>query len=114
MAEVNKQIFANDFIEDDIFKLLGLEKAPENKKKEMLDNMMTIIQNRVISRILDSLGAEERKEMDKLIEAKETEKIYSLLDKKGVNMDAITAEEALNLKMEMINMFNSQKTDKTK
>ncbi|MCX6811667.1 MAG: DUF5663 domain-containing protein [Candidatus Berkelbacteria bacterium] len=94
-----------ELVDKNIFELLDLKDAPEDKKKEIMDNMMQTVQNRVLSRILDALSDEDLKEFDKLTAENKTEEINKFLDGKGVNLAQISAEEALNYKTEIINQM---------
>lgn len=88
----------------DIFALLGLENAPEEKKKEILDQMTATINNRVLARILDQLSEEEIREFEKLIDEKDDVKVIEFLKSKGVDLMQYAAEEAMIYKTEILNL----------
>jgi transcriptional regulator of aromatic amino acid metabolism len=102
---MNKIDYQNpsDLIDKDIFELLGIKNAPEEKKKEILGNMMATIQNRVIARVLDSLKEDEVKEFENLIASSDEAKIKEFLESRKINMTQIAAEESLLYKTEIIN-----------
>ena len=88
----------------DIFALLGLENAPEEKKKEILDNMTATINNRVLARVMDQLDENELKEYEDLLDQKDDQKIIDFLKSKDIDMMQYAAEEAMIYKMEIINL----------
>lgn len=104
MNQINYQNPA-DLIDKDIFELLGLKNAPEEKKKEILENMMGTVQNRIMARILDSLNDDEIKEFEQLVSTKDETQIKDFLDKKGIDLTQISAEESLLYKTEIINQI---------
>lgn len=93
-----------DLWDKDIFVLLGLENAPEDKKKEIMLNMTKTINNRVMARILDSMDDEALKEFDKLLGTNDDKQINDFLTAKGINLMEVTAQEALMYKTEILNM----------
>ena len=113
MAQMD-YIDPQELVDKNIFELLGLKDASEDKKKEIMDNMMQTVQNRVLSRILDSLSDEDLKEFDKLTAENKTEEINKFLNAKGVNLAQISAEEALNYKTEIINQMAARDEKTTK
>lgn len=104
MNKINYQDPA-DLIDKDIFELMGIKNAPEETKKEITDNMMATIQNRVMARILDKLDEEQVKEFEKLVDTGKEEEINKYLEEKGINVAQLSAEEALLYKTELLNQF---------
>jgi len=93
-----------DLWDKDIFTLLGLENAPEDKKKEILDNMTKTINNRVMARVLDMLDDESLKTFDQLLGTNDDQQINDFLKSKEVDLMEVTAQEALLYKTEILNL----------
>jgi len=88
----------------DIFTLLGLANAPEEKKKEIIDQMTATINNRVLARVLDQLSEEEIREFEQKIDEKDDAKVIEFLKSKGVDLMQYAAEEAMLYKTEILNL----------
>ena len=113
MANLNVPFEPEALFDKDIFELLGIENAPQEKKDEILNNMTRTIQNRVIARVLDGLDDASVKEFEKIIDEGDDQKTKTFLDAKGVDLTQITAEEALNYKTEIINRIREKETGQT-
>jgi hypothetical protein len=98
-----------DLWDKDIFELLGLENAPEEKKKEILENMTATINNRILARVMDQLDETELTEYEELLDQKDDEKIIGFLKNKGIDLVQYAAEESMIYKTEMLNL--AQKDD---
>ena len=112
MAINLKELNPADFIDKDIFDILGIGDASSEKKDAMLKEMIETIQNRVTMRILDLIGEEGGKEFGDLLEEGDDEKIKSFLSLKDVDLGKLTAEESLLYKMEIINLYNKEGENK--
>jgi len=107
-----KELNPTDFIDKDIFDLLGIAEASGEKKDAIMVEMIDTIQNRVIMRALDILGEKEGQTFTDLIAEGDDGKIKDFLIEKDVDLGAITAEESLLYKMELINLY--KKDEETK
>ena len=96
-----------DLWDKDIFVLMGLENAPEDKKKEIMDNMTATINNRILARILDQLTEEEIKDYEKLLDGNDDPKIIEYLKSKGIDLIQFTAEETMIYKVEILNLVQA-------
>lgn len=76
-----------------ILEELGLTNLNNERKKELLEKMSRLIQNRVLLRILRSLSEEDKKEFDKILETNDMEKIHKFLIEKVPDLDKITDAE---------------------
>lgn len=98
-----------DLIDKDIFELLNMKDAPEAKKKEITDNMLQTVQNRVLARILDTLEEPEVRQYEELIDAGDEQKMVAFLNSKNIDLNNLTAEEALRYKTEIVNLISAKK-----
>ena len=98
-----------DIANKDIFELLGLSEMPDDKKQEMLSTMLKTINNRILARILDNFSKEERAQLDMAFDRNDKATIGQMLLNKGLpDIEQLTAEEALLLKIELVNNFAKQ------
>lgn len=104
MNSSNTPIDPADLWDKDIFTLLGLENAPEEKKKEILENMTATINNRALARVMDQLDETELAEYELLLDQNDDEKITSFLKNKGVDLAQYAAEESMIYKTEILNL----------
>ncbi|MFA6532091.1 MAG: DUF5663 domain-containing protein [Patescibacteria group bacterium] len=102
------EIDPESLIDKDIFELLDLKDAPEDRKHQILEDMMETIQNRVVARILDSLKKEEVKEFEELLDEDDNDKVAQFLQTRNIDPVTFTAEEALNYKIEILNLIAAQ------
>ena len=102
MAIKLSDIDPGDIIEKDVFQLLGLEGSSEEDKKKVIDDMLETIQNRVVARLHDSLSEEDRSELERLNEAGNDDVVNQFLKARGIDINQITAEEALFYKTEIL------------
>jgi hypothetical protein len=91
-----------DLIEGDIFELLGLQNLSEEEKEDIMAKIIEGLQSRVVLRIDDLVGEEDRKKFYDLLDQSKDEEINSFLASKNINVPQITAEEALLQKNEII------------
>ena len=106
MAIDLKELDPMEFIDKDIFDILGIGEAASEKKDAIITEMVETIQGRVIMRALDLMGEEDGKVFGDLLAEGDDEKIKDFLIAKDVDLGKITAEESLLYKMEIINLFN--------
>lgn len=98
-----------ELIDKDIFSLLGIQDASDAKKKEMNDNMIITVQNRVLARILDSLDDAALREYETILDSGDDKKANEFLLAHNIDLTKITTEEALLYKTEIVNLIKSQK-----
>lgn len=98
-----------DIIERDIFEYLELTSVPEEQKAQMMENLLTSLRSRVMLRIADIIEEKDKAEFDSfkiLLNNSNTsqEQIESFLNKFNINLEQITAEEAILLKAEVMSL----------
>jgi SepF-like predicted cell division protein (DUF552 family) len=84
-----------------LFEELGLEGASDEHKAELVEQMATIVQNRIAMRIVDVLGEAQLNELNKLIEAGDDLAVGTYLEQNVPDYQAIVAEEIRRLKVEL-------------
>lgn len=95
-------ISSKDLIEGDVFELMGLQNLSEEKKEELMAQMIDGLQARVLVRIDDLITDIDREEFHKLLDEESDEKINEYLRTKNIDVKKITAEEALLMKSQII------------
>ena len=97
-----------EIIESDIFDYLELDTIPDAEKTKMMENLIISLRSRVMLRIADILEHkdptlfENFKKM--LSENPNQEEIEKVFQDNDINIDAITAEEAILLKAEVMGL----------
>jgi ElaB/YqjD/DUF883 family membrane-anchored ribosome-binding protein len=93
-----------NFLEKNIIEELGLETLPEEQKITLLEQMTTLVQKRVMLRIMEVLTEVEKDEFEKLLEEKGEDaiEIANFLREKIPNLDELVKEEIVKLKKEVI------------
>lgn len=98
-----------ELVECEIFEYLELEDIPEEQKAEMMENIIISLRSRIMLRIADVLEEKNDASFEnfkKLLgDEKVTESdVQQFLDSQQINLDAITAEETLLLKAELMGL----------
>jgi len=89
---------------DDIFKLLKLEDIAQEVKDKIIENAVSSIQSRVLGRVMDSLDDPEREEFMRLVADPDPKKAEEYLKTKEINIEQLTAQEALYYKSELLDL----------
>lgn len=90
----------NDLLNENIIGLLGLESLPDAEKAAMLEKMTTLVQKRLMLRVMDSLKEEDAKQMAEM--EKNPQEILAFIAEKVPNFENIVKEEVVRLKEEML------------
>lgn len=97
-----------EIIESDIFNYLELDSIPDQEKTKMMENLIISLRSRVMLRIADILEQKDpavfenfKKMLNENPNQAEIEKVFQDND---INVDAITAEEAILLKAEVMGL----------
>lgn len=98
-----------DLFGSNIFELLGMENAPQDKKDSLIKSMTETIQSRIVGRILDALSSDQTglAEFERLLDSGPQEAIEAFLETKGLDIGQMTAEETLLYKTEFIEKMTS-------
>lgn len=96
----------DEFIDDGIFKLLGIDDMSENDKEELLKKMFKTIENRVVAKVMDALPDSETEAVKDAVTATNKDKFYEILKRHNINLEKLYAEEALIYKLQMTDLVN--------
>jgi hypothetical protein len=102
---------ANDFdqlFDKDIFEFLGIKNIDPRKREEITETMMDTIENRVIARIFDNIPEAEQESFQQLFESEDKQKITKYLEEKNIDIQKFYIEEALNYKIDIIQLMNAK------
>jgi hypothetical protein len=96
----------SDFLEKDIFTIMGLESIDQKRKDDLLDVMEGTITTRVVARILDDLGDEKAKHLEDLISSESSDhEVLDFLEENKIDYIQYYAEEAVIYKSEVLSMI---------
>lgn len=88
-----------DTFDLDIFTLLGIADASDEKKHELLEVVTESVNNRVFSRVLDLIEDDAATELEHLLDTNGD--IDTFLKARDIDVAVITAQEALIYKTEL-------------
>lgn len=91
----------DDLFNKDILELMGLTNLSEEETEKVKMDMLETIQMRVIARIETQITDEDVPTWKAVLESGDQEKIKAFLDKKGININELMAQEALVYKLEI-------------
>ena len=94
-----------EILERDIFEYLNLNSLSDREKAELIENLIVSLQNRVMLRIADLLEESHEFEIFKALLDKESvldEEVIEFLKARNIQVDILTAEEAILLKSEIL------------
>lgn len=91
----------NDVISKDIFELMGAKTLSEEKKKELYQKIIDVVQRRTIKFIADNLNNADMEEWKKFKEPKEK---AEFLKKKKIDVEKIMLQQSLIYKTELIEL----------
>lgn len=95
-------------LEANIIEALGLEAMPDEQKIKMVEMMSTIVQKRLMLRIMDELSETDKDEFEKVLGGKDADLVAAEFIKNKVpSIDEIIQEEIIKIKQEMIEKFGS-------
>lgn len=99
-------ISTNDLLEGDLFELLGIANAPEERKTKIIQTMMSTIDARVVNRVSDQLSEEDAVQFQKISENGDKEAIVQFLVDKEIDLPEIVSQEATRHRVEIIELAN--------
>jgi len=99
-------VSSDDLVSKDLFELLGLEDMPEEQKNEIRAKTLEMIRDRTLLRVRDLLSDEEFEQYKVLLSEPEStesdKKIDEFLAGKHVDVNALTVEETILVKMQAV------------
>jgi len=95
-------------LEANIIEALGLESLPDEQKIKMVEMMSTIVQKRLMLRVMEQLSEPEKDAFEKVLGGKDADLAAAEFIKNKVsNFDEMVQEEIIKIKQEMIEKFGS-------
>lgn len=95
-------------MEANIIEALGLEALPDEQKIKMVEMMSTVVQKRLMLRIMDQLSETDKDEFEKILGGKDADLAAAEFIKNKVpNFDEMVQEEVIKIKQEMIEKFGA-------
>ncbi|EKD56029.1 MAG: hypothetical protein ACD_58C00316G0002 [uncultured bacterium] len=89
-------------IDVDILEALGLANLPEDQKMEMLASFADTVMQTVMIRVAVRLIGPDADEFDKIVDAKDEQKIGEFLQSKVPDIEQLVTNETLKLKQVLI------------
>ena len=95
-------------MEANIIEALGLEPLPDEQKIKMVEMMSTVVQKRLMLRIMEQLSETDKDEFEKILGGEDADLAAAEFIKNRVpNFDEMIQEEIIKIKQEMIEKFGS-------
>jgi len=95
-----------EIIESDIFSYLELDSIPDQEKTKMMENLIISLRSRVMLRIADILEQKDPalfEQFKQMLNGNPNQgDVEKVFQDNNINVDAITAEEAILLKAEVM------------
>lgn len=87
-------------MEKGLIELLEIESLPDEEKAMILDQATEIVLGRIFLRVDDLLEAASKEEFGKLLDEKNSDKVFEFLSAKIPNIPQVIEEEILKYKKE--------------
>ncbi len=87
--------------EQNIISILGIESLPDERKVAMVEQITTLVQKRLLNRVLDMLSQTERDEFGKLLDEADQQRTNEFLERHVPNMPELLEEEITAVKQEL-------------
>jgi hypothetical protein len=89
-----------------IIETLGLESLSTKEKDNLIGQMVNIIFDKIILRVMEKINEEEASELNGYIESGDMNKVNNFLKEKVSNFSSIIQEELDNLEKEIVKRYN--------
>lgn len=93
-----------DYLNINIIEELGLSNLSTERKNELLEQMLEVVEQRIFVLALERLPEEKKKDLDKLLDDEEGD-IQDFLIKELPNYESLVQEIIANYKKETMEMF---------
>lgn len=103
----NNDLSTEEYLNKDIFELLGAKNIPNENKDKITNKMLETIQQRVIGRVLDQLSDQDYDELKEILKSKDENRFDQFYKKTGISLVEIFSEEALLYKIEIVNLIKA-------
>lgn len=98
----HKSMDPKTMLATNIIDLLGLQSLPEGRKADLVNRMAEVVQDRISERVHEALSAEDRTQLDAMIDGRASEdEVNAFLQKAVPDFNAIAGEEVLRFKQQM-------------
>ena len=97
----------SNLFKTNIISLLDLEGASEEQKSKILKKATTIVQKKVLLRVLDQVSEETKEKLLNALDEGKQEEVQSILSENIDGLDNIIEEEVLDIKKELRDSVNS-------
>ena len=87
--------------ETNLIRILGIESLPDEQKADILDSASTLIQQRLLLRLMKQLDDQKREELASALKSVDKKKFTAFMNKECPNYFDWMEEEALALKEEL-------------
>jgi len=99
----DKQILANDIINDHIISLLNLEALPDEQRISLMNQMVDVVNQRLLLRMLHEINPAQKPEFTKMLDEGTDEQLNKFIESNFPDFLDMIAEETIQLKEEMVN-----------
>ena len=110
--DITKLVNVDDLLDKDIFELLGIENAGEDRKEEIFNRMIQTVNMRVATRIASMLTQEEATKFQDLAESGNADALAEFLTEKDIDLPNLVAEEATRYRVEMVTLVKMAEVQK--
>ncbi|HSX41843.1 MAG TPA: DUF5663 domain-containing protein [Candidatus Saccharimonadales bacterium] len=93
-----------EILEKDIFELLGVEGASDDRKKALLDQMTQTVELRVVNRVATMLSENDAEKFQDIAETGDSQKLVDFLVDKEIDLPQIVSEEATKHRVEVVEL----------
>ena len=84
--------------EKNLFEILGIENAPVDKKTEILNLAINLVEAKSFEKILDKLDKDTAAEFVEVLEKKDEKKLEEFFEKEKIDIVEILDEQILSVK----------------
>lgn len=90
--------------QQNIIKILGIESLPDEKKVEMVEKISTLVQKRLLLRLVESVPADKQNELSGLLEKPDQNQFNAFLAANAPQFPEWLAEEVTKVKQELADL----------
>ncbi len=94
-----------EILEKDIFELLDIDGASDERKQQLIQTMVTTVEARVVNRVAELLSDTEADEFKRVAEAGDPQKLADFLVETEIDLPRIVSEEATKHRIEVVQLI---------
>lgn len=95
-----------ELLQKNIISLLGLEALSQEKKIQLLEKVTDLVFKRTMVKVMEALSEKDQTELEKLIDAGDSDKTSEFVAEKIPNFEEIMNKEIIAVKEEMVAEVN--------